>query len=947
MKTGKGTCILAAAALAVGACRGSSSTEAGSAAPACGASLDANPQGAAWTPAAEAGTPVHASFTVTIDPKSAALTSEWLQPHPEAVVVSGGGSGLRLWAGAKTVATPAGRLWLEAFVIDDAGGGLRNSATTITALTGSRAVAVLDPDPWSEPAAPGPVALGGIAPHGVSARLRLGFDVDASGDPVSFTLTVDGETTTRVATSSAPIVVTPDGSEAWAALPDGDLLAVIDTASDARVAQVAVGRHPDSVAVTPDGALVLTTSRDCNQLSIVDRASRTIVQVFGESDGIGRDPRDVVLSPDGTHAYVSAYVGDVVTALERAGDRFRVLGTVNVGRRPTGMSVTPDGGTLMVAHFMPRGELDANGGWVTLVATDTLAVAAEAELVDDGNTDSAACLAKIQGFSQYAPADLRTEGVPTQLAGVFLDPSGAVGWVPGLRSGPFPIFEGNVQSIGLPFLRLGANSPGALFPLDARDPRHTQVMRLPTVVDITDRDPAFLKCEPFMEEIEAVTGFPVQGEPGHIESPGTILPNEGTPLSETGVSRFVAFTRGGRRALVLSYVADELMILDAATHAPTSMHYLLLSGSNPVGLAVTPDGTKAYVVYENSTFASVLDLSAYAGPKLPDPSLVPYRLVTAQPGQGANVITSSFLERDVTGVPDLPAARETGQIPLVDADPIDPATRRGRVLFASSSPVKWPTLSGNREAACASCHPNGGNDGTVWGTMEGERRTISLWGGTAGRGWLHASATHADSTVFATTIVQQRLGGSGLSPDDVQALADYVAHGIPRLQAPPVDASLAATGESLFESRCTMCHQGATATSGAPDPSSALGGGAQDGPGLSDIGTATDWAGATLGTPFTNLFPPAAKKILVALRGDRALGDSDVVQQTLAFTPRPDRARGAFKAPSLVNVWDDPLFFHDGHAASLDEAVRDMASRIGPPPSDDEVRALVEYLKTL
>ena len=152
----------------------------------------------------------------------------------------------------------------------------------------------------------------------------------------------------------------------------------------------------------------------------------------------------------------------MVTALERAGDAFRVVGTVAVGRRPVGMSVTPDGGTLFVSHFMPRGELDANGGWVSVVATDTLSTGTDAQLLDDGNTQFAGCLAQIQGFDQYSASDLRTEGTPTQLAGVFLYSSGAVGWVPGLRSGPFPIFEGNVQTIGLPFLRLGANSPGAL-----------------------------------------------------------------------------------------------------------------------------------------------------------------------------------------------------------------------------------------------------------------------------------------------------------------------------------------------------------------------------------------------------------------------------------------------------------------------------------------------------
>ena len=116
---------------------------------------------------------------------------------------------------------------------------------------------------------------------------------------------------------------------------------------------------------------------------------------------------------------------------------------------------------------------------------------------------------------------------------------------------------------------------------------------------------------------------------------------------------------------------------------------------------------------------------------------------------------------------------------------------------------------------------------------------------------------------------------------------------------------------------------------------------------MQDVGSATSWAGATLGAPFTNLFPPQAKSILSDLRGDRALGTGDPVQQTLEFTARPDRPRGAFKAPSLVNVWDSPLFFHDGRVDTLDGAVRDMAMRLGLTPTDDEVGALVEYLKTL
>jgi len=70
----------------------------------CGASLATHAKGAAWQPSADPASPVAATFTVTVDPKSPALASMWQEPHPEALAISGGGAGLRLVGGAKTFA---------------------------------------------------------------------------------------------------------------------------------------------------------------------------------------------------------------------------------------------------------------------------------------------------------------------------------------------------------------------------------------------------------------------------------------------------------------------------------------------------------------------------------------------------------------------------------------------------------------------------------------------------------------------------------------------------------------------------------------------------------------------------------------------------------------------------------------------------------------------------
>lgn len=915
----------------------------------CPASLAATPTGAPIAGATEPATPVSATFSITIDLAHPALASAQREPQAGPLTIARTTGALRLAGGVKRFALHDDRLFVELYAIsDDATLGVANATATLGSLAGAIAVRDVAADPLAAPTAQRAFAIGGIGPEG-TARLRVGLDVAAGVHAVTFTVAIAGTATTRRAVASAPIAITPDGHEVWAPFADGDTVAVIDAATNTRVAQIPVVGQPGDVAITPDGRLALVTARACNQVVVIDVATRQVVQILGEAEGIGRDPRHVAIAPDGARAYASAYVGDRVTTLARVdGDRFRATTTLAVGRRPTGLAIAPGSDTVHVAHFLPRGPIRDNEAWVTTIdARAEPVVVGDTALRDDGDRTEAACLAKTGAFAGADPERLTFEAVPTQLAGVFPTPGGGEAWVPGVRVAGFPIFEGDTSALGFEFLAVGANSPAMLFPLDTRTPRAPAFRKVPAIVDITDRSEDFLACVPALDDAEAVRARPATN-PNETAYAGVTIPSQATFLDETGVVRFVGFTRGGRRALALSYVADELAVLDATTHSPTTRHHLLLSGSNPIGLAVTPDGARAYVAYESSPFVSVLDLSAYANAgALPEPTVVPYRLDPgAAAGQGAAIITFLLLVRTLDGVPDAPAITELAQVPVVDRDPLDPKTRRGKILFTSSSPKKYPTLSATAQAACAACHPDGGTDGSAWSTMEGERRTSPLWGGTAGRGWLHASATHRSVRDFATTIVKERLGGTGLSADDEAALEAYTAHGIPELQRPAVDAALAARGAVRFADACASCHVDARG-GGHVDGTDPFGGGDPAGPATFDLGTATPWAGVTLSEVFTKLFPPVAKRVLDELRGDRALGANDDVQKTLHFTARPDRARGAFKAPALIDVYDAPVLFHDARETSLADALAYHDTALSLGLTDDDRAALLAYLTTL
>jgi cytochrome c peroxidase len=222
--------------------------------------------------------------------------------------------------------------------------------------------------------------------------------------------------------------------------------------------------------------------------------------------------------------------------------------------------------------------------------------------------------------------------------------------------------------------------------------------------------------------------------------------------------------------------------------------------------------------------------------------------------------------------------------------------------------------------------------------MEGERRTMSLRGGVGNRGWLHQSGTHQDAAEFVRTVVPERLRGTGLSDSDYAALALYISSGIPRLQSPKVDTKLAEQGKPIFEQRCSGCHAGPSYSSGSVNAG---------GPGLYKLGSETSNMRLLLPKVFTKLFPPPSDSLYEQLRGDRALGPGDEVEKTVGFRGRPARAKGEFKAPTLVNVWDNTIFFHDGRVDTLEAAVDDISARVAPDLSAQDKRAVVEFLKTL
>jgi len=233
-----------------------------------------------------------------------------------------------------------------------------------------------------------------------------------------------------------------------------------------------------------------------------------------------------------------------------------------------------------------------------------------------------------------------------------------------------------------------------------------------------------------------------------------------------------------------------------------------IAGVLPIDVAVSPDGTELAVAQPGSGFVQRIQLGAntvgISGGGLCAPSsrdvsqLGEVTGVAYTPQSDLIVHTRTPMAIWVLGRND---GAPTQQQILLTGDSVN---SKGHTLFHQAA-------GASQAISCASCHPEGGDDGHVWRLLHKDVRTQSLAGGVVETAPFHWNGQLASVQDVVTETFVGRMGGSAPTAEVVAALSDWMG-GIPqrKVVASAPQASLE-LGLHLFTDAkvgCSSCHSG-------------------------------------------------------------------------------------------------------------------------------------------
>lgn len=488
-------------------------------------------------------------------------------------------------------------------------------------------------------------------------------------------------------TYSSPIVLSADGKLVWSVAGIGSV-AVIRTDTNQLITKLGVGSgtaEPQSIALDPNNGYAFVANARAGNVAVI--------KIYNPSPGgfnallektirTGAEPWNIVISPDGKRVFVANSGQDTITVINALSRT--VIGQVNLRNS---LCNDPD----RARHFQPRGlavTQDNTRLYVTRFLSFTRAGGKQG--VDRGK-EGLVCRLDINtaatGIGGYVPARaIRLAARPTGFA---IDSNGDG------TSDQTTAFPNQMQSIVIrgdrAYLPNIAASPQG--PLQFQNSTEAYVNQITDIggsegdggslnLHLGARNPEPGKKTLFFANQWAIA-FTTQSGAGNAYSVAA------------GSDLLVKLKVAGNGGLSFTVDGDTTRYIDLNDPA-TAATRGAKAGKNPQGIAITADGTRAYVQNFVSRNVSVVNLTqdkvitAIRTDELPSPGSQAEKVLV-----GAEMFFSSRGHFD----------------------------RPGGATVATDerlSQAGWQN--------CASCHFKGWTDGVIWAFASGPRKSVNLSG---------------------------------------------------------------------------------------------------------------------------------------------------------------------------------------------------------------------------
>ena len=442
-----------------------------------------------------------------------------------------------------------------------------------------------------------------------------------------------------------------------------------------------IKRSSSAIAITDDGSRLLVVNPDSNSLTILDPAAGEKLAELT----VGDDPRTVALE-SGDRAYVANRGSDTVSVIDLGA--LTVVATVEVGHQPYGVVVAPGGTYAFVSN--------SGSDSISVIDTATLQVVATIPVRD-----------RPAGLAVTADR-LYVTHLLTGLVSV-IDVTGLPDTVP--YCGPLDFnLDGTVDV--------------------------TDISRLSAHWHSTCRDPSYdpscdLNSDCQVQVTEVMQAAQLWGPACPVISTGsTSNLAQSIVLDPTETQAYLPHIKSNSSnpaPLFDTSIFPVVSVIDLTTnqHLPSqriSLATVDVPVNMPFDAAVSPDGSRLWVLNAGSNAISVIDTALHVGLYHITVGANPRGIVLAPDGGSAYV--NNTLDGTVSVIDT--ATAEVTQVLTSTQIYMPPVLLHGKRLFHSAA---RPALARDQWISCASCHFEGEMDGRTWNFPGlGPRNTPSLLG---------------------------------------------------------------------------------------------------------------------------------------------------------------------------------------------------------------------------